>query len=241
MKSKSILGIVVSVILLVASILLAVQTRAAEKTVEIDGQLFTAVHFNGAATLHITQSSKAELVASGSNDVLDDLSVTIRNDTLFIETEKDYGFLFNNDSDDILITLVVVNMAELSLKGSTEVRVHGLDVKELSIQVSGASDVVFEDLFADSLTINATGANEFSIDGEVDSQNISLKGASDYDAVDLLSETAVIMLAGAGDARIQVKAELNVRVYGVGEIAYLGSPKVNQSVRGMGSVKRISI
>jgi len=228
-------------ILIALSVLVSAQISASQRNIAIDKQSFNSVHFDGAATLHISQAANAALTVSGSENALDDFSVSIRNGTLFIATRKSYGAFFNNSSEDILITLVVVDLAELRLKGTAELRVQGLDVQSLALQVSGASDVVFEKLLADTLTINARGANEFSIDGEVESQNVSLKGASDYDAVNLYSETAIIMLAGAGDAKLQVETELNVRVYGVGEVTYLGSPKVNQSVRGMGSVKRISI
>ena len=227
--------------LLLVAVLFSGYAGAEEKTIAVDHQSFNAVQFNGAATLHISQGTEAALVASGSKELLDNLKVSIHGGTLFIETKENYSFLFNTNSNDILITLVVVDLIELRLKGSTEVLVQSLEAGDLSVDVSGASEVAFEKLVADTLTINAIGANEFNIDGAVESQNVSLKGASDYNAIDLSSETAIILLAGSGDARVQVEAELDVRVYGVGEVAYLGSPKVNQSVRGMGSVKRIKI
>ena len=227
--------------ILAAVALITLKVDAADKNIAVDEQPFTAVHFSGTATLHISQGKKAALQASGTEETLNELSVKVRNGTLFIDTKEDYGFLFNNDREDVSIDLVVVDINELKVKGSADVDVQELDVRELLVQVNGASDLVFHELYADTLTVNANGANEFSIEGEVQAQDISLKGASEYNALGLASDIATIMLAGSGDAEIQVEKELDVRVYGVGEVAYLGSPKVNQSVRGMGSVKRISI
>ncbi len=241
MKVKKTVFDFAAISLLAAVVLVTLKAGAADKNIAVDEQPFTAVHFNGAATLRISQGKKADLQASGSEEVLKDLSVKVRNGILYIDTKRDYGFLFGSDNADVSIDLVVVDLNELQFKGSADVDVQGLDVPELLIQVSGASDIFLHELFADTLTVSARGANEFSIQGEVKAQNISLKGASEYNAIGLLSDVTTIMLAGSGDAEIQVDKELDVKVYGVGEVAYLGSPKVNQSVRGMGSVKRIKI
>ncbi|MBV1906456.1 MAG: DUF2807 domain-containing protein, partial [Pseudomonadales bacterium] len=147
---------------------------ATTKNYDTDIGSFNAIYFSGIATIHISQGEIGSLSMRGSENNLSDISVEVRVGVLHIDTHDKLGAYIDSNLEDLEIKLVVVDLAEISLKGSANIFVSSLDVKSLSLHVSGAS-------------------------------------------------------------------ELDVRVFGVGEVSYLGSPKITQSVRGMGEIRQIRI
>jgi hypothetical protein len=58
-----------------------------------------------------------------------------------------------------------------------------------------------------------------------------------FNAADLKTNTATVELSGMGNATVRVEKELAATITGAGSINYFGNPRVEQNVKGAGSVK----
>jgi hypothetical protein len=137
-----------------------------------------------------------------------------------------------------------VSDGRLTLDTDTSLRptkpVHyTITVKDLtSVDVSGAGNLTGTQLHTNAIKIRISGAGDVSLSGQAESQDIDLSGAGNYDAAKLATKTAKVVIDGAGKAVVHATDALDAKVNGVGNVEYIGDPKVTQSVSGLGAVRK---
>ena len=77
------------------------------------------------------------------------------------------------------------------------------------------------------------------MDGRVFEQNVSMKGPTLYRAQSLKSERARIEISGPGEAVVNVQDELDVVIGGLGTVSYIGSPRIDRRISGLGRISRV--
>jgi Putative auto-transporter adhesin, head GIN domain len=137
-----------------------------------------------------------------------------------------------------------VSGGRLTLDTDTSLRptkpVHyTITVKDLTgVDVSGAGNLTGTQLHANAIKIRISGAGDVSLSGQAESQDIGLSGAGNYDAAKLATKTAKVVIDGAGNAVVHATDAVDAKLSGVGNIDYIGDPKVTQSVSGVGAVRK---
>ena len=105
-----------------------------------------------------------------------------------------------------------------SLKGASDLVVHGLTGPKFALQSKGAADV--------------------KLDGAVDELLADMTGATDLNAKALRAGTVQISVTGASDAVVNASETLRVAITGAGDVTYFGNPKtVEKHVTGAGSIR----
>lgn len=107
------------------------------------------------------------------------------------------------------------------------------------VDISGASDADL-DLDAPAVAVELTGASSADLKGQTQTLTIKGSGSSDVNAYDLLSENTEVRLSGAGSAEVHASLKLEAKTSGAAHIRYRGSPSLNSSISGAGSVKQVS-
>jgi hypothetical protein len=107
------------------------------------------------------------------------------------------------------------------------------------LQVNGAGQVSLEGL-RDPISITTNGPVHISASGAVDSADLTLNGPSKAALTKLATKNMRIVLNGVGDAEVNATDTLTADVHGVGRVRYVGEPHTVSTIRGQGSVERLS-
>jgi hypothetical protein len=140
-----------------------------------------------------------------------------------VETWVDDGTLYISNRDSLWthgglkVKVVVPQLEALTLAGSGDGSVEGLDARNLEIRTEGSGDV--------------------TASGRAARLTYSGAGSGDADLSDLEAAEATVRLHGSGDARVNVTGALDVETFGSGDVSYSGKPShISQSTHGSGDV-----
>jgi hypothetical protein len=137
------------------------------------------------------------------------------------------------------VTLRQLDTIVLSGLGSIESR-EGVETSKLSVEILGGGNVELRDLSADELAVRISGLGDLYIEeGQVQEQEVVISGGGNYRARGLKSADGEVRVTGLGSATVRVQESLKVEISGGGSVRYVGSPKVEQDVSGLGHVERI--
>jgi len=245
--------LIVAVIFLVLAGFTAL-AHGAERSVE--GLDYDSITVWGGTEVEITQVGATGLTMRGDADDLDKVPFYIRGDTLYLGRSEAGSRL-----GAVKFRVSVADLRELAVKGSGEVYVKPLDVKELELSVEGSGDIYLHKLtVARDLDMKVAGsgniwlaeitAAEVSIEvsgsggvefGELKSQSldIALNGSGDVKATrDGETDDVDLAVVGSGDVDIsRVRAgAVDVAIMGSGDASVWAERELDTSIMGSGDV-----
>jgi len=200
------------------------------------------VHLRGYGELFIKQGDTESLEIETDEEYLNHVHTRVENGELKIDVVGDWfnriTFFFSRgfESQRIRYNLVIRNLKGLDVSGAARVEVDALHTDELAVRLGGAADIDIDDLDAGSLQVRLPGAGSINVDGKADNQEVRVSGAGSYSARKLECQSAVVKITGVGRAIVSAVEELDIGVTGFGSVEYYGSPRVRQSVTGLGNV-----
>jgi Putative auto-transporter adhesin, head GIN domain len=174
---------------------------------------FSHIVLDGTGDLTITQSGAESLTVEADDNLVPLITSTVAASTLEIRTTRPV-----DPTKRIHYTVTVKDFSGFDLLGSASAVATQIDTAAIKIVISGAGDA--------------------KISGKAQSQDITISGAGDYEAPQLASKTTRVTINGAGNAVVEVSDALDVRISGAGDVAYIGDPKVAQSISGTGKVHK---
>jgi hypothetical protein len=149
-------------------------------------------------------------------------------------------------TDENLLSYVQSHVSGNTLHLRTDEHVwptHGIKVVIVSptrtgARIRGAVKLTAKQLTGPKFALEASGASQVSLDGNIDELLADMTGASELEAIGLQTRTAEISTTGAADAEIAVAETLKVAITGAGKISYSGNPTIEKHITGAGSVRR---
>jgi hypothetical protein len=106
------------------------------------------------------------------------------------------------------------------------------------VELAGAINFEAHQVSGQSLTLEATGASNITVDGTISELEVNLTGASKLKANSLRAQSATVSLVGASDAHVNATDTLNASITGAGSLTYSGNPKsVDKNVTGAGRIR----
>jgi len=105
-------------------------------------------------------------------------------------------------------------------------------------RIRGAVKLTVKQLSGPTFALEAKGASEVTLGGNVDQLLVDMTGASQLAAAGLQVKTAEISTTGAGDSEVAVSDTLNVAITGAGKVTYSGNPAtIKKKITGAGSIR----
>ncbi len=104
------------------------------------------------------------------------------------------------------------------------------------ISVSGSGDAQVEGLDEDAFSIAVSGSGDVEASGEAESVAVSVSGSGDIGARALESENATVKLRGSGDISLTATETATGSVAGSGDVSVHGGATCTISVSGSGDV-----
>ncbi len=205
---------------------------------------FHAITIKGIGKVELKQGETQQVTIEADEYIMSRIKTDVIDGCLIIDIGRDWLEKLSAGLDflsthGINFYITMKQIDALNVSGSCKVNATGFTGKELRLNLSGASDVKFENVQFDDIQSNLPGAGKLVLQGKTKEQSISLTGAGSFIADDLESEKVKISLTGVGSARIWATKELDVSITGVGSIDYYGEPEIKQSIAMMGSIKSL--
>ncbi|WP_310384546.1 head GIN domain-containing protein, partial [Roseateles sp.] len=177
---------------------------------------FDRIELAGTTHVRLLQGEQDQVFIVGDAQLQDSVAVTVsqgRLDIRGIETWKFWG------TKRLEVEVSLRRLRELVLSGAGELHApDGITAGPLSIRISGAGSVRFDDLTAERLDFNISGSGVGVLRGRVELLDLKISGKGKLQAEDLLAEAANIKISGVGNADLWVSEKLNLNVSGVGHI-----------------------
>lgn len=198
---------------------------------------FSGVSLSGVGDLSITQGETESLSVEAEENILGLLETVVSNGTLELRVKANSAL---TTTKPIKYTLVVKSLSKLASSGAGKVSAAALEVPTLDIKLSGAGKMQISSLKTQVFKVELAGTGALGVTaGTVTSQTVNLDGTGAYNACGLSSDTAKVTVTGISKAVVNVKNSLTVVGSGIGSVKYLGSPTLEQSSSGLGSVTKI--
>jgi hypothetical protein len=200
---------------------------------------FNAIRLDGAGRLVITQGSSESLEIQAEDNLINELTSQVEDGTLVLGYRDRPWRKSILPTRPIVYTLVVADLAKLTLNGAGDIDLQSLQTDTLVLEINGAGNFNIVDLAAKSISVNLAGTGSITVSGAVAEQQVTLDGAGSYQAGDLQTRTTAIEINGLGSGTVWTTETLDISINGGGSVSYYGSPTVTQEITGLGDVRNL--
>lgn len=201
---------------------------------------FTRLVFELNGNLELQQAAVAEIQIEADSHILPHIVTEVVDSVLYIK-EKSIGlFQSLKPGKSITVSVNVNNLQSLIFAGEGQLTSKGaLQFDNLNISLVGAVRAELE-LKVNSLVAHIPGFGEYILKGNAKKQVVVLEGTGLFDGRNLSGDTASVAISGTGRVLLNVSEALHIDITGSGEVSYMGSPKVSQTIHGLGKVESLS-
>ncbi|PXX25439.1 head GIN domain-containing protein [Arenibacter sp. ARW7G5Y1] len=203
-----------------------IRVRGDITTREVNLTGYSALDVSDAFRTYVQFSDTEEKIEIEANENLHDkIIVEMVGGTLRIKVKNHTSIRGNPTLNAYIITK---RITDFELSGASKVILDSeLVASDVSIELTGASEFTGE-LDLEHLELEAGGAAHIDIFGQVDKLEASLSGASTLKNYDLVSKALDIRLSGASDAYLSVTETIDIDASGASKLRYKGSPVINK-------------
>jgi hypothetical protein len=232
-------------ILITGTILLAGCTTMPPACIDGSGRILTenrtvpefqSVSLSMPAVVTVRDGGPPGLQITADDNVLPLISSTVRSGSLSLA----YTRPCVRPTRAVQISAAAGTISELSILGTGDIRTEGViqasDLKS-SITGTGNMDLAVE---VSRLESSITGTGTVVLTGSADNLTISIPGAGTVDASKLSARRVTVDILGSGNALVDVRESLSVKIMGSGSVVYSGNPStIEQSITGSGSIRKV--
>ena len=173
---------------------------------------FQSISLLGSIDVTINYLDAASCTVVGDDNIIEHVKTEVINDKLTISIDKSYS-----STKALVVNLSVLNVNELS--------------------VSGSGDIKFKNYKDDTLSLKISGSGDILGDGNVESLTGKINGSGDLLLRELHSKSANIYINGSGDAEVWVSDTMAGEINGSGDIDLYGNPKnLESKINGSGKI-----
>lgn len=175
---------------------------------------FSSVSFSGGGKIDIVIGETPSLEIECDDNLLELLVTEVVDGRLKIRPSENI-----QPTSGINVKIVTKNLEDISIAGSGDCRIDGLDEETFTIDIAGSGSVVCM--------------------GTASVQKVRIAGSGEIVNDQLTSRKVEVKIAGSGEVRVNAIEELSVSIAGSGTVEYIGSPKISQSIAGSGEIKEV--
>jgi hypothetical protein len=196
--------------------------------------IINSIVLDGVAQVRLTQGETDQVFVPGGEDVQNLVEVHQHGSRVVITAGSAWKFWNTNKTQ---VEIRVKDLRQLVISGASDVTAaEPFKATSLRVNISGSGLVRFDNLQADDLRFDVSGAGDGQLAGAVSDLRVSVSGKGKVTADQLRAERAVVSISGVGNAQLWVTDTLKIGISGVGTVDYWGSPKVSRSTSGLGTI-----
>ncbi len=189
---------------------------------------FDEIDMTGAFNVSIQHGPEFSIQVDGSEDQKHRYTMTVNGGTLEVgyqtSSKNFWQREFRND-EMTTITITMPTLRKLKVTGAGKLRVRGFEETESYIDLTGAmvGDIHMN---ANQLSVETTGPVILDLVGEGDYLEASVTGPSQFKAANYTVNRALVEARGLGQARVNVRHQLEIDKDFTSNVRYSGNPEI---------------
>lgn len=121
----------------------------------------------------------------------------------------------------------------VSITGAGDIESDKVTCSKLKASVTGAGDLDLKNISAGTADVSIAGTGDVELSGSAREAAYRVSGSGDLDAANLRTKRTDANVSGTGNIQCHATDYLKAYASGTGSIEYKGSPKVDQSKKGV--------
>lgn len=198
---------------------------------------FTKISMSTQADVYIQQGSTYSVQVEASSNLQEIITTTVKSNTLDIDLKMG-KCLKGNPTIKVYVTAPSIEALNLSGSGNIYAY-HQITSSSMDLTISGSGNMRLDSLSTQTITAKISGSGNIDLKGKDTSENLSatISGSGNVNTLELAVNKATVNISGSGNCKLLVKQNLKATISGSGDVLYSGSPIVESSVSGSGSVR----
>lgn len=186
---------------------------------------FSDINIVGPYRVIVRAGNSYSVRAAGGGRALRDIKVERSGQELTISSrDRDFFSSRRGSSEQVLLTIELPELNNLTLVGGTQAEVSGFNSGDLQVEQTGGSQLRFRGNVQE-LRLELAGGCRAALQGSAEKLDIDGAGACEVTAADFTARHAEVDAVGATKVRVHVTEELKADAVGASIIEYSGSPK----------------
>lgn len=198
---------------------------------------YQGIELNGSADVYMYQSDKDYVRVEAQFNIIPLITTVNKDGIVIIDTKEGECF---NATKDVIVHVYSSNFESVHVKGSGDVYTEtSIKVDKLDLDLKGSGDIDLQNVKIKEVNAKIKGSGDINIAAADTSArvNLSIMGSGDINLIDAPTLKANTEVKGSGDIKLHAIETLDAKVSGSGSVIYKGQPTINQSVNGSGEVK----
>lgn len=212
------------------------QERVTNRTFQVSQ--FNSINANSIGNIIFTQSPATSVTAQGNSDLINNLRVSVKNNTLIIDTKTKLR-LKRRSNAKLEIRISAPNIVEFENNGVGNVTFNGkIRTPDLKISSNGVGNINALDLECSNVVVESDGVGNITLGGKTNFLKIESDGVGNIKTEKLSANNAVVSSDGVGNVRVFADESIDIEADGIGNVTYYGNPgRRNISKDGIGRVR----
>jgi len=237
--------ILIHYLLVIALTLLSYNTSFAQfKKVKGNGNITTKTHTTsdyykvavvGSMDVILEKGTEGSIRVTTDENIHEYVTIASNKGVLKIKIKN---YVIINTKKSIHITIPFTSLDNVSLDGSGSVLTNDqIKSDQFEAEISGSGEMNL-DIDVNRVNAKVNGSASLKIIGTATDLEIKVIGSGDFDGGSLISQNVEANVTGSGEALVVAKSSIKARVYGSGDIKYLGNPStIDNKVLGSGDIE----
>lgn len=201
---------------------------------------FAAVNLCCGLRLDLAQGEPAKVEIEGDTALLAEIELFVRNEELTVQLRPRFNLRPRLNNRVVTVYVTMPEIERLTFSGASRGKINRLTVSDLHLTLNGRSQLTIVQVVASTVMSELSGGSEVAIiDGTIATQRVDASGGSRYLLEQIQSERAIIDLSSNSRARISVNLSLRADASGGSDIAYHGTPALEQTISGGSRVRSL--
>jgi hypothetical protein len=206
----------------------------AQETRSYDLGHFDRIEVSGVARIDLSQGDRDAITVTGDRADVRGAQLEVVGGELRVNSGDSWKFW---NRDPLVVSVQMRELKRIGISGASEVRApRTIKADQLSVSISGEGMVRLEDLRADTLRFDISGAGDGDVGGQVGDLRLSISGKGKLLAERLRAARASLSISGIGNADVWATDSLKVNGSGIGTVNYWGQPLVQRTSAGMATI-----
>lgn len=194
---------------------------------------FDTIQITGSASVRFEQGNEDMVIVEGDSEAQKAVRHEVRDGRLVLRSDGAWKFWAQRS-----VVIRARTLRRLMISGAASFHApQAVQGDQLSVEIAGSGNVVFDQLKVDSLQFGVSGAGSGQLAGQARELSISISGNGKVAAQALHSERAKVSVSGFGEIAVWASRELSVGVAGAGSVEYWGQPMLRRSVAGSADIR----
>ncbi|MCC6817028.1 MAG: DUF2807 domain-containing protein [Saprospiraceae bacterium] len=196
---------------------------------------FSGIQVTGNFEIRV-HKGEFKYIMEGNRNIIENLTLQIKNNTLYIEPKSDSRGLHIRTSGTIKIDLYSNELNKIQSTGNSNIEfADSFETNNAEINAVGNGGI-HSKWSSSSIKINLTGNGEIINHGKSENLELTLLGNGDINFTNSPSEQALVSLTGNGSINLTCNKSLDAKLLGNGNIQYKGQAQLTESKVGNGEI-----